>query len=102
MTSPDGGREIQCFIPDKNSGLGKRLFPIAWTRKLEPASDRCTISVVIMSFAVGPPRVMHPSELHSVCHAEIYSTPAALLKASIWSSRCGPDTPVAILSAILC
>src|ERR1700720_2651016 len=100
MTSADW-RGIQGFIPDKDPPLGKRLFPIASTRKLEPASDRCTISVVITSFAVGPTRVMHPSELHSVCHAEIYSTPAALLKASICSSRCGPDTPSPILSAML-
>jgi hypothetical protein len=64
-------------------GQRNRLFPIAWTTKFEPASDRWMISVAITSFAAGPTRVIHPSELHSRCQAEIYSTPAALLKASI-------------------
>src|SRR6202140_4103999 len=56
----------------KIHGRAKRRFPIAWTRKLEPASDRGTISVVITPFAVGPTRVVHPSELHRLAHIKYF------------------------------
>ena len=88
-----------CFW--QNSGQGKRFLLMSSISKSEPVSDRCTLSVMMTSLADGPTRVMQPSGLQSTCHAEIYSVPADLLNTSIRASPSGPDTPEAILSAIV-
>src|SRR5690349_24243227 len=40
---------------------GKRLPSMPRSRKFEPASDKCTMSVVTTSWAFGPTRVRQPS-----------------------------------------